>query len=247
MGKQKNQFAASLQDFFGADRVTNIADEIGQVSMDVNAEHWQDVARELRDENSFDFAQLIDLCGIDYLSWGEAEWDTTTASHTGFSRGVEGQGAGRFDWDHRPQQVFERSSSHPARFAVVVQLLSIRHNRRLRIRCFAEDDQLPILPSLVEIWNCANWYEREAFDLFGIAFEGHPDLRRILTDYGFVGHPFRKDFPLIGNVALSYDEDLQRVVYRPVEIEPRVLVPRVIRDDSRGHADTGLSSRDGKK
>ena len=115
--------------------------------------------------------------------------------------------------------------------------LSIRDNRRLRLRTFATDEDMPIVPSLVEIWNSANWYEREAFDLYGIIFEGHPDLRRILTDYGFTGHPFRKDFPLIGNVTVRYDEDKQRVVYEPVEIEPRVLVPRVIREDSRYQVD----------
>ncbi len=246
MAKQKNPLASALADFFSSDRAQNIVVNHGQVSMDVSAEHWQDVARELRDEDRFSFEQMIDLCGMDYLSWGEAEWDTNSVSHSGFSRGVAGQGPGRFDWSKRPQEVFARKS-HPARFAVVVQLLSVKHNFRLRIRCFAEDDQLPILPSLVEVWSSANWYEREVFDLFGVAFEGHPDLRRLLTDYGFVGHPFRKDFPLIGNVALSYDEDLQRVVYKPVEIEPRVLVPRVIRADARTQADFSANSGEGKK
>jgi NADH-quinone oxidoreductase subunit C len=118
-----------------------------------------------------------------------------------------------------------------------VHLLSFRHNHRLRLRCFTADEGMPIVPSLVEIWNSANWYEREAFDLFGIVFEGHPDLRRILTDYGFTGHPFRKDFPLIGNVAVRYDTEKQRVVYEPVEIESRVLVPKVLRDDSRYKTD----------
>jgi NADH-quinone oxidoreductase subunit C len=119
----------------------------------------------------------------------------------------------------------------------VAHLLSYRHNRRLRLRCFAPDEGMPIVPSLVDVWSSANWYEREAFDLFGIVFEGHPDLRRILTDYGFTGHPFRKDFPLIGNVAVRYDAQKKRVVYEPVEIEPRVLVPRVIRADSRYKSD----------
>ena len=129
---------------------------------------------------------------------------------------------------------------HPAlenRFTVVAHLISLRHNRRLRVRTFAADEAFPIVPSLVETWNAANWYEREAFDLYGIVFEGHPDLRRLLTDYGFTGHPFRKDFPLIGNVTVRYDEEKGRVIYEPVEIEPRVLVPRVIRDDSRYKTD----------
>jgi len=149
-------------------------------------------------------------------------------SSEGFSRGVEGYGPGRFDWEHRPS-----AGQHPRRFAAVTQLLSVHHNTRLRLRCYAPDDGLPVIPSLVDVWPVANWFEREAFDLFGIVFEGHPDLRRILTDYGFVGHPFRKDFPLIGNVEVRYDEAQGRVVYQPVSIEPRVGVPRVVRDDSR--------------
>jgi NADH-quinone oxidoreductase subunit C len=141
-------------------------------------------------------------------------------------------GPGRFDWARRPE-----SENIQRRFGVVAHLLSFRHNRRLRIRCYAPDDDMPIVPSLVDIWNSANWYEREAFDLFGVIFEGHPDLRRIMTDYGFTGHPFRKDFPLIGNVAVRYDLEKKRVVYEPVEIEPRVGVPRVVRTDSRYKTD----------
>ena len=120
------------------------------------------------------------------------------------------------------------------RFAVVYHLLSIKNNHRLRLRCFT-DDHLPIVPSVIPVWNCANWFEREAFDLFGILFEGHPDLRRILTDYGFVGHPFRKDFPISGHVEMRYDPEQQRVIYQPVSIEPRDMVPRVIREDYRYH------------
>jgi NADH-quinone oxidoreductase subunit C len=145
---------------------------------------------------------------------------------------VEGKGPGRFDWADRPE-----AEDVKQRFGVVVHLLSFKHNRRLRVRCFAPDEGMPIVPSLVEIWSSANWYEREAFDLFGVVFEGHPDLRRIMTDYGFTGHPFRKDFPLIGNVAVRYDSQKKRVVYEPVEIEPRVTVPRVLRDDSRYNTD----------
>ena len=185
------------------------------------------VAQALRDEPAFLFSQLIDLCGVDYLGYGQDEWNTETVSGTGFSRGVEGAAVGRFAWENRP-----RAGHHPRRFAAVVQLLSLEHNLRLRLRIYAEDDSLPVLPSLTGVWPSANWYEREAFDLYGILFEGHPDLRRILTDYGFVGHPFRKDFPLIGNVEVRYDHELKRVVYEPVSIAPRVLVPRVIRDDA---------------
>ncbi|KZC43129.1 NADH dehydrogenase, partial [Rhodanobacter sp. FW510-R12] len=155
------------------------------------------VATALRDEPAFRFSELIDLCGIDYLGYGQTEWDTRTVSSTGFSRGVKGQAQGRFDWAGRP-----RGERQPRRFAAVIQLLSIEHNRRLRLRVFCEDDSLPLVPSLTAVWPGVNWFEREVFDLYGIIFDGHPDLRRILTDYGFVGHPFRKDFPLIGNVEV---------------------------------------------
>ena len=195
-------------------------------------DEWFEVAQTLRDDPRFAFSQLTDLCGVDYLGFGQVEWETTEATHEGFSRGVEGFGPGRFDWKNRPES---RDAEH--RFSVVVHLLSTTHNQRLRMTTFAADEGLPIVPSLVEIWNSVNWYERETFDMFGIIFEGHPDLRRILTDYGFTGHPFRKDFPLIGNVTVRYDEEKGRVIYEPVEIEPRVLVPRVIRDDSRYKAD----------
>jgi NADH-quinone oxidoreductase subunit C len=132
---------------------------------------------------------------------------------------------------------------HGRRFAVVSQLLSIEHNRRLRLRVFAEDDDFPVVDSLTSVWPNANWYEREAFDFFGIVFTGHADLRRILTDYGFVGHPFRKDFPLSGNVEMRYDPDQKRVIYQPVTIERRVVTPRVIREDQYG--DLGPGKRDG--
>ena len=120
------------------------------------------------------------------------------------------------------------------RFAVVLNLLSVRRNHRLRVRTFCADDELPILPSLVEVWPAVNWFEREAFDLFGIVFDGHPDLRRILTDYGFIGHPFRKDFPISGHVEMRYDPELKRVVYQPVSIEPREITPRIVREDNYG-------------
>jgi NADH-quinone oxidoreductase subunit C len=185
------------------------------------------VAKALRDEPEFHFTTLIDVCGIDYLGYGQTEWDVDTAHGESFSRGVEGQAQGRFNWADRP-----RETASTRRFAAVVHLLSIEHNRRIRLRIFCEDDSLPVVPSLTGIWPGSDWFERETFDLYGIIFEGHPDLRRILTDYGFVGHPFRKDFPLIGNVEVRYDPDQKRVIYEPVSIEPRVLVPRTIRNDA---------------
>ncbi len=198
-----------------------------EITAEVAASDLISVATALRDEPAFRFSELIDLCGIDYLGYGQVEWDTETISSTGFSRGVEGQAQGRFTWAERP-----RAGNQPRRFAAVIHLLSIEHNRRIRLRVFCADDSLPMVPSLTQVWPGVNWFEREAFDLYGIIFDGHPDLRRILTDYGFVGHPFRKDFPLIGNVEVRYDPEQKRVIYEPVSIEPRVLVPRTIRNDA---------------
>jgi NADH-quinone oxidoreductase subunit C len=214
------------------DRVAVTGLKSGIVTIEIAAENWLEVCRVLRDDPNFAYEQLTDLCGLDHLGYGEAEWETDEATSEGFSRAVDGLGPGRFSWAERAQ-----AGNIEHRYAVIAHLISFRHNRRLRLRCFASDEGMPIVPSLVEIWNSADWYEREAFDLFGIVFEGHPDLRRILTDYGFIGHPFRKDFPLIGNVAVRYDTDKKRVVYEPVDIEPRVLVPRVLRDDTRYKTD----------
>ncbi len=170
----------------------------------------------LRDDPHFQFSQLIDVCGVDYAEYGISEWVTEQATFTGFSRGVD-------------RSVEEDSAAwQKPRFAVVYHLLSLNLNRRIRLRVFAEDDP-PIVDSVIDIWPAANWFEREAFDLYGILFAGHPDLRRILTDYGFVGHPFRKDFPLSGEVEVRYDAASERVIYEAVDIEPRVLVPKVIR------------------
>ncbi|MEE4216692.1 MAG: NADH-quinone oxidoreductase subunit C [Xanthomonadales bacterium] len=230
-----SETAKAISDLFTerfGERVTVGDTQSGITTVEIEVDAWQEVCRALRDEEDFSFEQLTDLCGVDYLSFGQSEWDTEDASQEGFGRGVESLGPGRFDWASRPE-----AGEMKQRFGVVVHLLSFRHNRRLRIRCFAPDEGMPIVPTLVEIWSSANWYEREAFDLFGIVFEGHPDLRRIMTDYGFTGHPFRKDFPLIGNVAVRYDELKGRIVYEPVEIEPRVTVPRVLRDDSRYKTD----------
>ena len=214
------------------DRVSVGETFCGIVTLEVEVDAWLEVCRALRDEEEFGYEQLTDLCGLDYLSYGQAEWDTTDASSEGFNRGVEGMGPGRFSWEARPQ-----AGDPEHRFAVVVHLLSFKNNSRLRLKCFAADEGMPIVPSLVEIWSSANLYEREAFDLFGIIFEGHPDLRRIMADYGFTGHPFRKDFPLVGNVEVRYDAQKKRVIYEPVQIEPRVGVPRVLRDDSRYKTD----------
>jgi NADH-quinone oxidoreductase subunit C len=190
-----------------------------ELSIEVDAAQLIEAARTLRDDPQLSFEMLIDLSGVDYLDYGRAEWRTSSATSSGFSRGVN--------------CAAPHTLAGNKRFAVVCQLLSIRHNRRLRVRTWCEDIEDPVVDSLTGIWASAEWFEREAFDLFGILFRGHPDLRRILTDYGFIGHPFRKDFPLIGNVEVRYDPQAKRVVYEPVSIEPRTLVPRVIRHDNR--------------
>lgn len=206
--------------------------EYDEVTIELRPEQLLTTLTLLRDQAGLRFDQLIDLCGVDYAAYGEDEWITEEASWTGFSRGVDGFSMGRMGITGI-YGVHQVQSNTGRRFAVVYHLLSVELNQRLRVKVFAADDEFPLVPSVVNIWNTANWFEREAFDLYGIIFEGHPDLRRILTDYGFVGHPFRKDFPLIGNVEMRYDPDRARVIYQPVTIEPRVLVPRVIRDDNR--------------
>ena len=170
---------------------------LGELTLIVKPQTYASTMSTLRDHPDCRFEQLIDLCGIDYSSYGEGAWEG-------------------------------------ARFAVVVHLLSVSNNQRVRVRVFCPDENLPVVSSMVDIWPSANWFEREAFDLFGIVFEGHPDLRRILTDYGFIGHPFRKDFPLSGNVEMRYDPTQRRVIYQPVSIEPREIVPRIVRDESYG-------------
>jgi len=209
-------------------KALSLAETLGEVTLEVAPESWVEVARTLRDDPEFRFECLVDLCGVDYLGYGLAEWDVSNVTSEGYSRGVEGRSTGRLRFGEKPD-----GASPQRRFAVVIHLLSVHHNRRLRVRCWCADETLPAVGSLVDLWPGVNWFEREAFDLYGIVFEGHPDLRRLLTDYGFVGHPFRKDFPLIGNVEVRYDPERQRVIYQPVTIEPRVLVPKVIREDSR--------------
>lgn len=186
------------------DTVLDSVQSRGEVTIVVDAGLIVDVCTALRDSTDTQFEQLIDLCGVDYSTYGEED----------------------------PPRAWQG-----ARYAVVYHLLSVQHNHRLRIKTFLNDD-MPMVASVIGVWPCADWFEREAFDLFGIVFEGHPDLRRLLTDYGFIGHPFRKDFPLSGYVEMRYDVEKGRVVYEPVTIEPRTLVPRVIREDSFGHRDT---------
>jgi len=212
--------AARIVELFG-DSLKRLPAVAGELGFEVPATQLVATCTRLREDPSLRFEVLVDLSGIDYLTYGESEWQTQRATGTGFSRGVERAPAG------------EPPVDGGRRFAVSYQLLSIEHNRRLRLRAYCEGGEPPLIDSVCEVWPGANWYEREAFDLFGILFRGHPDLRRILTDYGFVGHPFRKDFPLSGHVEVRYDPDKRRVVYQPVTIEPRTLVPRVIRDDHR--------------
>ena len=170
---------------------------LGEVTVVVKASQYLASMQKLRDDPALRFQELVDLCGVDYSSYGEGTWDGL-------------------------------------RFAVVTHLLSIEHNWRVRVRVFAPDDEMPLVQSITPIWRNANWFEREAFDLFGILFEGHGDLRRILTDYGFIGHPFRKDFPISGYVEMRYDPEQKRVIYQPVTIEPRENIPRVIREETYG-------------
>lgn len=188
---------AAVQDVLG-DRLLESSVGFGELTVVVAPHAYLQVMRDLRDHAATRFEELIDLCGVDYSTYGDGAWDG-------------------------------------ARFGVVSHLLSIEHNWRLRVRVFAVDDDMPVVPSLIDVWNSAGWYEREAFDFFGILFDGHNDLRRILTDYGFIGHPFRKDFPVSGYVEMRYDADQKRVVYQPVTIEPRENTPRVIREEHYGN------------
>lgn len=227
---QAKELLQQLQERFG-DTLRDAVLLLDEVTIEITPEDLLDTCRVLRDEQVFGFEQMIDVCGVDYLNFGEDEWATEETSSTGFCRGVDPKTAGRLPGLEEDLSV--ETPQQDRRFAAVYHLLSVTHNHRLRIRVFAPDNQLPVIPSVVELWNGANWFEREAFDLYGILFEGHPDLRRILTDYGFIGHPFRKDFPLSGNVEVRYDPEKKRVVYQPVSITPRVLVPKVIRGDER--------------
>ena len=234
MTSKLETLAARIESRFG-EQVTRIASGCGELTYEAGKDDLLEIAGALHDESDFGFEQLIDVCGVDYLTYGQVEWETQSATDSGFSRGVQ----------REPVILDESDTFDPRRFAVVYHLLSVKNNTRLRLRVFTGESNPPIVPSVVAIWNSANWFEREAFDMFGILFDGHPDLRRVLTDYGFIGHPFRKDFPLIGNVEVKYDAEKGRVVYQPVSIEPRTLVPRVIRDDNRYSADLKEDATDG--
>jgi NADH-quinone oxidoreductase subunit C len=211
---------ASQIDAHLAGRVQRVAALNNELTYEVDPALLLEVCRALRDTPELRFEMLMDLAGVDYLHFGLDEWQTQTATRSGFSRG-------------RVARTAAPDPDMAGRFAVVYHLLSISHNRRVRLRVKCADTQEPVVDSVIDIWASANWFEREAFDLFGIVFRGHTDLRRLLTDYGFTGHPFRKDFPLIGNVEVQYDVEKKRVVYQPVSIVPRVLVPKVIRHDHR--------------
>jgi len=226
MSERYETLASRIDGRFG-EQMRRVPSTCGELTYELDKDDLIEIATALRNEADFGFEMLMDVCGVDYLSYGSDEWKTNDATDSGYSRGVE----------REPVILDEADEFDPRRFAVVYHLLSLQHNFRLRLRTYTGKSNPPILKSVVDIWNGANWFEREVFDLFGVLFEGHPDLRRILTDYGFIGHPFRKDFPLSGNVEVSYDADEGRVVYKPVSIEPRTLVPRVIRDDNRYSAE----------
>ncbi|MBL0354901.1 MAG: NADH-quinone oxidoreductase subunit C [Candidatus Dechloromonas phosphoritropha] len=196
MSVKLETLSQNLQKHFG-DRLKTLRLAFGELTIEVAATDYLAVMTSLRDEPDLGFEELIDLCGVDYSTYGNGGW------------------SGR-------------------RYAAVSHLLSVAHNWRLRVRVFADDDEFPTVDSLISVWKSVNWFEREAFDLYGIAFVGHDDLRRILTDYGFIGHPFRKDFPISGHVEMRYDPDQGRVIYQPVTIEPRENTPRIVREDNYG-------------
>ena len=196
MAGKLEQLKNKLETALGG-RIVSLTQALGEITVVVNPADYLAAAQALHDDPGLAFAQLMDLCGVDYSAYGNGIWE------------------GR-------------------RFAVTSHLLSIEHNWRVRLRVFAADDDFPVVATLTGIWCNANWYEREAFDLFGVMFSGHPDLRRILTDYGFIGHPFRKDFPISGHVEMRYDAQQKRVIYQPVTIEPREITPRIIREDQYG-------------
>ena len=222
MAADLSTLRANLTGLFG-DKLVSVEERLGELTVMIKSADMLDALKRLRDEPKLRFEQMIDLCGVDYSAYGS---DVS-------------EGGSYFASDLAPSD----TAAHPHRFAVVYHLLSVTHNARLRVRVFAGEDDFPVLPSVVDIWPCANWYEREAFDLFGFVFTGHPDLRRILTDYGFVGNPFRKDFPLSGHVEMRYDPAQQRVIYQPVSIEPREVTPRIVREENYASTSNNSSNQ----
>ena len=202
---------AALQHVCG-ERLASVEAALGEVTAVIAPENLLTIATLLRDTPELHFQQLVDLCGVDYSAYAGGE-----------DQAVDGA---------------TLPAPQGGRYAVVYHLLSLTNNWRMRLRLFARDSEFPVVDSVMGIWPSANWLEREAFDLYGIVFAGHPDLRRLLTDYGFIGHPFRKDFPVSGNVEMRYDPDQQRVIYQPVTIEPREITPRIIREEN--YADTEI-------
>jgi len=236
---QRELFKTSL-DQLSQQQQCEIESKRHEHTLTVKPEKLLIVLTALRDEDAFRFDQLMDVTAVDYLEYGKTEWKTEQASGSGFSRGVSQKTFGRFTFDNNPIC----NEMPTPRFAVVYHLLSVEKNQRLRVKVFCTDNEMPRVASVCELWTSANWYEREVFDLFGIVFDGHPDLRRLLTDYGFVGHPLRKDFPLVGHVEVRYDPSKKRVIYEPVSIEPRVLVPKVIRENHRDHEQTRTDGKE---
>ena len=235
------QHAEALQQRF-TDQI-KLTHAFNEITIEVSADDLLDVCTVLRDDAEFAYQQLVDLCGVDYSQYGKCEWQTDESTVTGFSRGVESSSMGRLTFGDE----LECDDENAPRYASVMQLISYSNNRRLRVKTFADNNDFPVIPSVTGIWASANWDQRESFDLYGILYSDHPDLRRILTDYGFVGHPFRKDFPLVGHVEMRYDPEQKRVIYEPVSIDPRVLVPRVQRDDHRylGEGETPEAAPEG--
>ncbi len=213
MAADLNKLQETLAQALG-DKAVSLVERLHELTLTVRAADLVAAMTLLRDQPELRFEQLVDVCGIDYSTYGS---DVS-------------EGGAYFALDGAPR-VF------PHRFAAIYHLLSYAHNARLRVRVFAEDDEFPVLDTVTALWPSANWYEREAFDLYGIIFAGHPDLRRILTDYGFTGNPFRKDFPLSGNVEMRYDPEQKRVVYQPVTVEPREVTPRIVREAHYGRND----------
>lgn len=215
---QQQNLSDLLQAEFCNEQIT-LTEARNELSLECGVEHLRTVLFALRDKRAFGFNQLMDVCAVDYLHYGHYDWETEEASTDGFSRAVG-------------VMSFKEGCWEKPRFSVVYHLLSTTNNQRIRVKVFVAEENLTV-PSVHDIWKSALWYEREAYDLYGILFTDHPDLRRILTDYGFIGHPFRKDFPLIGHVEMRYDAKLAKVIYEPVSISQRVTVPKVIRDDNR--------------